>query len=168
MRPASCAVRMFVALMLVMGIGHGAASAHGVGYRRSDKKAVPLEFYYSTGETMAYGEARVFSPEDPNNTFQSGRTDESGRYSFIPDMAGELRVAVKDPEGHMIEAKVEITGDFFAGAESDIQSGIAAAETSLPRGAGLAWRAVLGVSVIFNIASLTRRFSRPKTKEARA
>jgi nickel transport protein len=113
-------------------------------------RAVPLEFYYSTGEAMAYLEARVFSPSspsDPKNSFQSGRTDEFGRYSFIPDTTGKWRVTVNDPEGHRAEASIEVGDDFFT------DTGGVAASGGSPRGAELILRALLGVSVIFNIAA---------------
>jgi nickel transport protein len=132
--------------------GRGTAHAHGVGYRILAVRTVPLEFYYSTGETMAYLEAMVFSPADPKNSFQSGRTDEFGRYSFIPDIEGKWRVAVNDPEGHRAEASIEIGDDFF----TDTGGGMAASAGSVPRGAEMMWRAVLGVSVIFNIAAFVK------------
>ncbi|MDR3165003.1 MAG: hypothetical protein LBU13_05445 [Synergistaceae bacterium] len=144
--------------------GHSPASAHGAGYRLSDKKAVPIEFYYSTGEVMAYQETRVFSPTDPKNSFQSGRTDEFGRYSFIPAAEGTWRVAVNDPEGHRVEASIEIGEDFFTD-ESDVAAATAAG--SIPQGAELAWRAVLGVSVIFNIVAFLslRRTKSPQSSQ---
>ncbi|MDR1916675.1 MAG: hypothetical protein LBQ58_08890 [Synergistaceae bacterium] len=131
-----------------------AVSAHGVGYRRSAKKAIALEFYYSTGETMAYLDARVYSPQDEKNAFQSGRTDEFGRCSFIPTAEGEWRVVVRDEEGHRAEAKIPITSDFLNGGDGNALP--AAAESSLPQGADLFIRSLLGVSLIFNIAVFVR------------
>ena len=131
-----------------------AALAHGVGYRVSSKKAVTLEFYYSTGETMAYLEARTYSPLDGRNAFQSGRTDEFGRVSFVPDSEGEWRVIVKDDEGHMANAVVSVTPEFLNGSGEGGVS--AAAQSSLPQGAEIFFRAALGVSALFNIAFLVR------------
>ena len=132
----------------------GAALAHGVGYRVSSEKAITLEFYYSTGETMAYLEARTYSPLDERNAFQSGWTDEFGRVSFVPDSEGEWRVVVKDGEGHMANAAVPVTSEFLSGGGEDSLS--VAAQSSLPQGAELFFRAALGVSVLFNIAALVR------------
>jgi nickel transport protein len=148
---------IFTACILTLSIliGPTPALAHGVGYRMSDKKAVPLEFYYSTGETMAYQETLVFSPLDSKNSYQSGRTDEFGRYSFIPESEGEWRVVVKDHEGHRAEAAIQITGDFFSGLDAS-PKGLTSSQPSLPQGSELFWRAVLGVSILFNIAALAR------------
>lgn len=143
-----------IALVLIASAFPDAALAHGVGYRVSSKKAVTLEFYYSTGETMAYLEARTYSPSDEKNAFQSGRTDEFGRVSFAPDSEGEWRVVVRDDEGHIANAVVPVTPEFLSGGD---EGGVSlAAQSSLPRGADLFFRAALGVSVLFNIAVLVR------------
>ena len=154
---------------LIAALADGdAASAHGVGYRRSDKRAVTLEFYYSTGELMSYQEARVYSPDDAKNSFQSGRADEFGRVSFAPETAGAWRVVMNDPEGHRVEATVEIGDDFFTGSEEAAgTAGLTVAPTSLPGGFELFWRAVFGVSLILNIAALTS-MSRARAKKAGA
>ncbi|MDR2175917.1 MAG: DUF4198 domain-containing protein [Synergistaceae bacterium] len=131
------------------------AYAHGTGYRLSDKKPLSLEFSYSTGETMSYLEAKVFSPRDEKFAFQSGRTDEDGRFAFTPDAPGLWRLVVRDEEGHLAEAEINVTPEFMAGEET-----AAALESDAPKGVRLALNAVLGVSLIFNIAafvSLRRR-----------
>jgi nickel transport protein len=133
------------------------ARAHGTGYRISDRKSLSLEFSYSTGETMSYLEAKVFSPRDEKFAFQSGRTDEDGRFAFTPNAPGLWRLVVRDEEGHLAEAKVEVTPEFLAGGEA---AGPDTPDSGAPKGWGLALRAVLGVSLIFNIAafvSLRRR-----------
>jgi nickel transport protein len=130
------------------------ALSHGVGYRQSGKKTVALEFYYSTGETMAYQEARVYSPQDEKNPFQSGRTDESGICSFVPNVEGEWRVAVWDIEGHRVEAVVPVTPEFLNDGDGEAIS--VPSQSSLPQGAELFIRAALGVSFLFNIAALVR------------
>jgi nickel transport protein len=127
------------------------ALAHGVGYRISSKRAVVLEFYYSTGETMAYMDSKVFSPLDGRNAFQSGRSDELGRVSFVPDSEGEWRVVVRDDEGHMANAVAPVAPEFFSGGGVSVSS-----RSSIPQDADLLLRAALGVSVLFNIAVLVR------------
>lgn len=124
------------------------AFAHGTGYRQSTLKAIPLEFMYSTGEAMSYREAKVFSPDDEKFAFQTGRTDEHGRFAFTPDKPGKWRVIVRDEEGHQCVAEVEASGDASVTASDSSQS-----QTN----SELLVRALLGVSVIFNIALIIRR-----------
>lgn len=104
---------------------------------------------------MAYQEARVYSPQDEKNPFQSGRTDELGICSFVPNIEGEWRVAVWDIEGHRVEAVVPVTPEFLNGGGGE-EISVPAPSSSLPQGLELFIRAALGVSVLFNIAALVR------------
>ena len=125
--------------------------AHGVGYREISLKSIPLEFFYSTGEKMSYREAKVFSPNDSKFAVQSGRTDENGRFAFIPDVLGEWRVIVQDEEGHRCEAKINITEEFFTNENKIMNE-----QNNSPKGFELFIRALLGVSLIFNIVILIK------------
>ena len=127
--------------------------AHGTGYRQSSLKSIALEFSYSTGEAMSYREARVYSPNDTKYAYQSGRTDEYGRFSFIPNVKGEWRVIVRDEEGHQCEAKLDITDEFISGSENLIVH----SDSDYDSGNDIFIRAVLGVSIIMNIALIIRR-----------
>ena len=142
-----------LALMLVFMLWVCASAyAHGVGYRQSEFRAVTLEFFYSTSEKMGYREVRVFSPKDEKFAAQTGRTDEQGRFAFIPDVPGEWRVIVRDEEGHQCNAIVNITEEFLTNTEQPVNS----QDASLPQGWNLFMRALLGVSIIFNIAMIIR------------
>jgi nickel transport protein len=153
--------RAAIAIGLVLAAGPIAvfcpAYAHGTGYRRSDKKSLSLEFSYSTGETMSYLETKVFSPRDEKFAFQSGRTDEDGRFAFTPNATGLWRILVRDGEGHLAEAEVEVTPEFLASGET-----AAVSESGAPGGTRLALGAVLGVSLIFNAAAFVSLWRRGK------
>ena len=127
--------------------------AHGTGYRNSAFKAVALEFMYSTGEAMSYREARVFSPNDEKFAYQSGRTDEKGRFSFVPDVAGKWRVIVRDEEGHQCTAEIDITPENLSGDDVTGNS----ERSTIPNRYEILIRSLLGVSLIFNIALIIRR-----------
>ena len=144
-----------ITLSIFLCFNENPGYAHGVGYREISLRAVPLEFFYSTGEKMSYREAKVFSPNDKKFAVQSGRTDEQGRFAFIPDVSGEWRVVVQDEEGHRCEAKIEITQEFLTGENKmiDIKENY---ENNSPQGFELFIRALLGVSLIFNLAMLVR------------
>jgi nickel transport protein len=144
-----------LALGLTLCGASGAAFGHGAGYRRLSMSAVSLEFFYSTGELMAYQEARVYSPRDDHASFQSGRTDEFGRVSFVPDTPGDWRVVVRDEEGHLADAKIRVAEEFINGSAEAVPESSAGA--SIPMGGELFVRALLGVSVLFNIAAFVRK-----------
>ena len=129
--------------------------AHGVGYREISLKAVPLEFFYSTGEKMSYCEAKIFSPEDSKFAVQSLRTDEQGRVAFIPDKEGDWRVIVNDGQGHQCEAKIDITEEFLKDKNTIMNVN---ENNNSPVGFKLFIRALLGVSLIFNFALLIKKY----------
>ena len=147
---------MLIGLALTAGLIFLCASesyAHGVGYRHSELGAVVLEFFYSTGEKMSYREARVFSPKDSKFAVQTGRTDEQGRFAFIPDTSGEGRGIDRDEEGHQCEAKITVSDEWFA---EDSVAASPQSSSSIPQGMELVIRSILGVSIIFNIAMIIR------------
>ena len=140
-------MKKFLFVILFLLIFNGKIFAHGTGYRLSNLKAVPLEFFYSTGEKMSYREVKVFSPKDQKFPIQSGRTDEEGRFAFIPDCSGDWRVIARDEEGHQCEAKIKIDNLSVNTLKSPLKTG--------DRN-GKIFNALLGVSLIFNIAAFVR------------
>ncbi|MDR1873446.1 MAG: hypothetical protein LBQ90_00325 [Synergistaceae bacterium] len=139
--------------------------AHGTGYRQSDKKPISLEFSYSTGETMSYLETKVFSPRDEKFAFQSGRTDEDGRFAFTPNAPGIWRVVVRDEEGHLAGAEIDVPPEF---SEADGNEALVAPKTSVPEGMDLVVRSALGVSLLFNVAAFVSLARRARKTEANA
>ena len=145
--------KFFIALAVIL-FAAGELFAHGTGFRTSELKSVSLEFFYSTGEKMSYREAKIFSPKDSKFAIQSGRTDENGRFAFIPDSVGEWRVIVRDEEGHQCEAAINISDEWLVNSE---EKNIINAKSDTPEGLELIIRSLLGVSLIFNLAFIIRR-----------
>lgn len=129
------------------------AYAHGTGYRQSELKAVALEFLYSTGEMMSYRETKVYAPDDDKIAAQAGRTDEFGRFAFVPNKTGEWRVVVTDEEGHRAEAKINITQEFLDLDNENKNNSANNLNQNLISGKEMYIRAALGVSLLFNIAA---------------
>ena len=149
-------IRNFIIGLAVVGLiflFNGEIFAHGTGYRQINLKAIPLEFFYSTGEKMSYREVKVFSPKDSKFPIQTGRTDEEGRFAFIPDVSGDWKVIVRDEEGHQCEAKINLTS---LSSDDDISPyrGHNVARGSMVK------EAILGVSLIFNMAVFVILFRR--------
>ena len=149
--------KSFLIIFLFVLIFENPGFAHGVGFREISLKSVPLEFFYSTGEKMSYCEAKIFSPKDSKFAAQSARTDEQGRIAFIPDISGDWRVIVNDGQGHQCEAKINITEEFLKNQNkiADIKQNH---ENNSPVGFELFIRALLGVSLIFNLAFLIKKY----------
>jgi len=161
MRFRSCNAAIAAVLLLTAPL---TVWAHGLGYRQSDLMPVSLEFSYSTGEAMSYREAMVYSPKDEKFAFQTGRTDEAGRFAFTPDVPGRWRVVVKDEEGHMAEAVADVTEDILKRGEFSDSHKLVQNTTS-PQGADLLIRAGLSVSLLMN-AALVAVLWRKKVKNS--
>lgn len=139
-------VKIFALIILIL-INNNFAYAHGTGWRVSDFKALSLEFAYSDGELMSYCEAKIYSPSDNKIAFQTMRTDELGRAAFTPNQTGEWRVIVNDNQGHRSEAKINIENlDNLENVNLNLNSQAPAQEIYI--------RALLGVSLLFNIAAI--------------
>jgi len=143
-------VKIFSLLALIL-INNNFAYAHGTGWRISNFKALSLEFAYSDGELMSYCEAKIYSPSDNKIAFQTMRTDELGRAAFTPNQTGEWRVIVNDNQGHRAEAKINIENleNLNNLNNLNLNSQASAQEIYI--------RALLGVSLLFNIALLIKR-----------
>ena len=151
--------RVFLIALPLLSLATVSACAHGVGYRFSERAPISLEFFYSTGETMAYTETKVYAPADTIE-FQSGRTDAAGRFAFTPDRDGPWRVVVRDEEGHRVEAAIPVAP--LSSDSPSVPKTPVSGKGSLPEGTSLAIRAALGVSLLFNVAAfvLLRRRAR--------
>jgi nickel transport protein len=101
-----------------------------------------VRFMYSTGEEMAYALVRVYAPSKPDTESVQAITDRNGYYSFVPDETGEWRITAEDDMGHKGEITLAVAGGGNAGAAN------AASGTGRTP---LALRAILGLSIIFNI-----------------
>lgn len=130
------------------GFGATEARAHALLAKDvSSGDARVVAFAYSTGEMAAYGNAKVYAPDGADVEFQNGRTDELGRFAFLPDKPGTWTVVVSDNMGHRVSHPVEVT-----------LSGDVAAQPVAPAGIGESlwatstlFRAVLGVSLLLNL-----------------
>ena len=93
----------------VMGLVAGSAQAHGVGGRMIDARdALAAQFRYADGEPMAFAEVKVSQPGSAEGApAVVGRSDQYGRYAFLPDRAGSWRLEARDGEGHVARLLLE-------------------------------------------------------------
>jgi uncharacterized GH25 family protein len=135
----------YAALLLSAGLLlPGGLFAHGVEvYDISGDSGLPaaaIHFKYSTGEPMMFAKIRLFAPSRPDTEVLSSLTDRNGRFSFIPDEAGDWTIEAADNMGHQGSITISVS---------------AATAEEAPEKAGgqasLATRLILGLSLILNI-----------------
>ena len=128
------------AAVLAAVVAVGGAQAHGVGARSLGPGAQSVEFYYASGEPMAYVAVRLFAPGDAAVPFVDGRADRLGRFAFLPSEPGAWTARAEDEEGH----KVELT----------VQAGEAGAAGGSPGGLFSPWRVALWLSLSANMLAV--------------
>lgn len=97
---------------------------------------------YSDGEPMRYASVKILAPE-AERTFQTGRTDQNGRFCFFPDRPGVWRVTVDDKMGHLLELEVPVTENLHL----DRPDPALPETTVMPRLQGV----LVGISIIFGM-----------------
>lgn len=92
----------------------GDAQAHALSHKvHNEGGATVLSMAYTDGSVPRFSNIRIFSPDDSKQPFQIGRSDDVGRFAFLPTMPGTWRVMFEDDgeDGH----KADFTVDVAAG-----------------------------------------------------
>ena len=87
---------------------------------------------------MAFFVVSLFSPADPVEPYQTGTTDPSGRFAFVPDSNGVWVVIVDDAMGHAVNARLMIDAGRLVPGTGDVRLG---------RGTAL----LVGLSLVFGL-----------------
>ncbi len=87
---------------------------HGVELQfRLQPPAVLVNARYEiSNQLLADAPLEIFYAQE-KNPFQSGRTDRSGNFAFLPDKAGQWTVIVDDQMGHREKDSVDVPAAFF-------------------------------------------------------
>jgi len=89
--------------------GHGASGAiEGRG-------GLVIASAYDDGEGISFAKVTIQSPE--GKTFQTGFTDKTGRFAFVPDQPGEWKFVTEDGMGHRVEVKIPVTPEIVRGEQ---------------------------------------------------
>lgn len=89
------------------------ASAHGINFEISQRSPVVTVYaYFSRTSPVGDASVTIMAP-GLDLPWQTGRTDKSGHFAFIPDQIGEWRIMVDDERGHRGRAMVTISRLFF-------------------------------------------------------
>jgi nickel transport protein len=101
------------------------------------------------------GDVFIYAPGEADTVFQSGKTDPSGKFAFIPDKAGEWRVLVDDGTGHKGEAGIMLEDAFFAVTGADLEIEEEDINPAPPAAAlSVFWKALIGISLLIGIAGI--------------
>lgn len=90
-------------LLFIVLFGWGLSQpvlAHGARIEYQESSAIVIRATFDDGTPMANAQATVYAPQDPQQPWMTGTTDDSGRFTFVPDStAGDWSVKVRQ-SGH--------------------------------------------------------------------
>ncbi|NEQ49545.1 MAG: carboxypeptidase regulatory-like domain-containing protein [Leptolyngbya sp. SIO3F4] len=100
-----CLISVLNSLGLLMlygqpGLSHGAIA--------TVVHTFSVEATYSSGEPMAMAQVVVYSPENPDQPWTTGQTNETGKFEFIPDAVGDWEVIIRQA-GHGTTVNVPVS-----------------------------------------------------------
>jgi nickel transport protein len=102
-------MRYFIPLLVMLG-GVPPAIAHGSSLDVSLRQSVEITATYESGDPMDEAQVSVYAPDDLETPWQTGLTDDQGRFQFVPDQAGQWDVKVrKAGHGSLVTVPVNTT-----------------------------------------------------------
>jgi nickel transport protein len=141
-------------ISLSIMVSTGTALAHGVTVDISiEGGVVILGASYSPTQPLVDASVFIYSPAEPENEWQTGKTDRTGHFAFIPDAEGEWSVVIDDQKGHMKKTTIVFAPDLPE--ESEIaEETFTKALDSAGNGLNTSHKIVIGLSLLIGITGL--------------
>jgi nickel transport protein len=148
-------VKPFILLISLLSmVSTGSVLAHGFSVDMAvNGKVVILKASYSSSQPLVDASVFIYSPNEPDNEWQKGRTDKTGHFAFLPDVQGEWTVVIDDQKGHKKTTTIVFTPDLPEKSETTEESFNKAHE---PAGKGLntSHKIVIGLALLIGITGL--------------
>ncbi len=104
-----------LSLFFMFGCTAGILQAHKLELNLTPNPPVVVAEagYSGHNHGLAGADVFIYAPEEAEKAFQTGKTDSSGKFAFLPHKAGDWRVVVDDGAGHRSEKGLTLGEDFF-------------------------------------------------------
>ncbi|MBX2861961.1 MAG: carboxypeptidase-like regulatory domain-containing protein [Leptolyngbyaceae cyanobacterium MAG.088] len=86
-----------------------------------------VEASYASGQPMALAQVAVYSPENSNEPWLTGQTDQQGKFEFQPDTPGSWDVVIRQA-GHGTTVNVPVETQAIAPIETSAETAQTAAK----------------------------------------
>lgn len=100
-------------ILLFLLLGSGLSQpvlAHGANIDYKQTSAIEIRATYDDGTPMSKAQAVIYAPNDPTTPWLKGVTDESGKFTFVPDpnLSGNWDIKVRQAgHGDLISIPLE-------------------------------------------------------------
>jgi nickel transport protein len=130
-------------------------------------RMVVAECHYDGGTPVTGAQVTLYSPEN-DAPYQTGITDPTGVFVFLPNSPGEWRLAVDDGMGHRREASIQaaMPQDAVPGSDDEgpVNSGTDRSRTDSSSGAELPWKLFTGLGLIVGLTGFAYGFTARRTQ----
>jgi len=143
---------LLIALSLL--VATGSALAHGINAEITfEGRVVIVRSSFSPTQPLIDASVTIYSPADREKAWQTGRTDKSGHFAFMPDAEGEWTFVVDDMKGHIKKTAIAVQPE-IPEAEKITQEKID--QSGEPSGTGLrnTGKIITGLSLLFGITGI--------------
>lgn len=154
-------MKRIIIILVLLNAFTGSVFAHGVHINYSeDFPFITIIASLSGNQPMKNAEVNILH-SDGDQIFQSGTTDPSGRFVFIPEKPGVYAVNVDDGMGHRKSIELAVKESFFGAEDSDQETDVSISIESseidhhhehyhIP----LLYKVIFGLSLIFGITGI--------------
>lgn len=143
---------MFVAVFILLFFT-SVAFAHGVEYEFI-RNNVTIKAYFSGGKPFYPATFDLYSPDDYEEVYLSGETNNEGVFSIKPNSPGKWIVMLRDKTGHGTRINIDVNKDL------SINTGGTNSSSTLYQ------KIIMAVCVIWGFIGTALFFIRKKKKEA--
>ncbi len=142
-------VRYIILYLVLFLCSSATVMAHAINFETSVRPPVVVVNAYFTA-TSPVGEAlvEIFAPGN-EQPYQTGRTDKSGNFAFLPDRSGEWSLKIDDERGHIDMVVVAVQDSFF-----DAASLVDTSKVSPEKGLSNLYRVLIGLALIFGLTGV--------------
>ncbi len=102
---------ILILALLLLNILPLTALAHGVDFKYESNSSYLITGSYDDGSPLSAAQVSIYAPDDPQNPWGTGTSDEQGQYLFTPDLTkpGIWTVQFRQA-GHGGNIKLDIGG----------------------------------------------------------
>ena len=137
---------MYIALFLCCSAG---VMAHAINFETSVKPpVVVVNAYFTATSPVSEALVEIYAPGS-EQTYQTGRTDKSGNFAFLPDRTGDWSLKIDDERGHIDIVVVAVQDSFF-----DAASAVDNDKVSPKKSLSNLYRALIGLALIFGLTGI--------------
>jgi hypothetical protein len=156
--------KSILSFLVVFFVTSGVNMAHSINFETEKREPlVIVKTFFSRTSPLVNASVMIYAP-DETQPYQTGRTDKSGYFAFMPNAVGNWTFAIDDERGHKDRLVISIDQGFFNGddeivgaADTDLRPEEAerqVTEVVVEKNIPGVYRVIFGLAVILGITGI--------------